>query len=478
MLRLLHPQKPQVLNRSTRKSKTAWTGPLMLALVVALGSVPACFAEGNEPPAAPSWEEIRSDFSNIRGLNYIASYAPSDVAMWRFYDHDQIDRELGYIKGLGANSVRVWLAWAVFDAEGNRFIDKFVDFLALCERHRITVMPILWDSCFGDARAGYDDVADWVANPGTDRVADPGFREEGDRYVKAVVEAARESPSLLLWDVMNEPSGLKVNAWLEHYSGLVKSLDPEHPVTIGWAHAGSNEVSAEWVDVMSFHPYGIFDRNRLVWTRTVREIAKRHGDKPILTTEAGGPGFGQRYEECLRFFQEEEVGFYLFEAMVGVNRFHRITGFVHPDGSVRELAAVKAFQECARRQGIATDASFREKPDELPYLKAGAQEVAELVRNWDAADQTPETLARREELLRWTLISLAWGGALKEHLDEALSLKAEADEAQKAGDAKRKSNALSKLAHMASRLLVEHEFVHPDGSPVILSKPSSNSDEH
>jgi hypothetical protein len=58
---------------------------------------------------------VRPDYSNVRGLNYIASYAPSDVAMWRFYDGDQIDRELELVAGLGANSVRVWLAWVVYD---------------------------------------------------------------------------------------------------------------------------------------------------------------------------------------------------------------------------------------------------------------------------------------------------------------------------------------------------------------------------
>lgn len=427
---------------------------MVLALLVAVmagGRPDAC---GGAPG---TWEEIRQDFRNVRGLNYIASYAPSDVAMWRFYDHDRIDRELGYVKGLGANSVRVWLAWVVFDVEGQRFVDKFADFLALCQKHQITVMPVLWDSCFGDAAARYEDVSDWVANPGTERVADPAFRAQGDRYVRAIVEAGRGSPSLLMWDVMNEPSGPKVHEWLEHYCRLVRSHDPDHPVTIGWAHAGSNETSAAWVDVMSYHPYGIFNKNRQVWTRTVREIARRHGNKPILATEAGGPGFGQRYEECLRFFQDEGVGFYLFEAMVGVNRFGRIAGFVHPDGTARELAAVQAFQQCARRQGVAVDTVFRESPAPLPYLKAGAREVADLIRRWDAAGQPPEVLAHREGLLRWTLISLAWGGALKgEDLEEALRLNAAAEAARDAGP---RSAALSMLAQLAARLLVEHQFV-------------------
>jgi hypothetical protein len=301
-------------------------------------------------------------------------------------------------------------------------------------------------------------------------VADPQFRDEGDRYVRAVVEAGRKSPALLIWDVMNEPSGAKVNPWLEHYCELVKSLDADHPVTIGWAHAGSNEGSADWVDVMSYHPYGIFDKNRHVWTDTVRKIARRH-DKPILVTEAGGPGFGQRYEECLDYFQKEAVGFYLFEAMVGTNRFRRITGFVFPDGSARERSAVEAFQLCARRQGVQAKSQFMVSTEELPYMKAGAREFADLVLNWDGVELTPENIAERQGLLRWTFISLAWGGALGDHIGEAQKLSTRAESAQKEGDLETVKETLSELAQLAAQLLVEHEFVREDGRPVVFPEP-------
>jgi hypothetical protein len=268
---------------------------------------------------------------------------------------------------------------------------------------------------------------------------------------------------------MNEPSGAKVHAWLEHYCRLVRSLDTKHPVTIGWAHAGGNRASADWVDVMSYHPYGIFDKNRQTWTATVREIARQHGDKPILANEVGGPGFGQRYEECLAFFQREGIGFYLFEAMVGTNRFRHATGFVFPDGSARELEPVQAFQEYARRQGVKVWAQFPLNAGPLPYLKAGAREVADLVLNWDATELTPEDYAPREALLRWTLISLAWAGGLEGHLEEAKRLGAQADAAGNAGDVEGLREASSKLAGLAAKLLVEQGFVDADGRPVSVT---------
>jgi len=48
--RLFHPQEPEVLNRTARNLKTACTGRLLLALVVALGPSTVRFAQGSEPP--------------------------------------------------------------------------------------------------------------------------------------------------------------------------------------------------------------------------------------------------------------------------------------------------------------------------------------------------------------------------------------------------------------------------------------------
>ena len=80
--------------------------------------------------------------------------------MWRLYDSERIDRKLGYIKSVGANNVRVWLAWVVYDVERDGFVAKFRDFLGLARRDGLSVMPVIWDSCFGDARATYDDPDD------------------------------------------------------------------------------------------------------------------------------------------------------------------------------------------------------------------------------------------------------------------------------------------------------------------------------
>ena len=433
---------------------------LTLVLVVGCGD-PAT----REAVVPPPLEQFKPDFSNLRGLNYIASYAPSDVAMWRLYDSERIDRELGYIKSVGANNVRVWLAWVVYDVEKEGFVAKFKDFLGLARRHGLSVMPILWDSCFGDARASYEDLDDWVANPGYERVQDPAFRDQGDAYVQALIEAARGDPTVAMWDVMNEPAGEGIEDWLEHYAKLVKSLDPDRPVTIGWAHAKGNEATAGWVDVLSYHPYGIFDRNREIWTGLMREISARHGGKPIIANEVGGPGFFQAYEDVIAFFAAREIGFSLFEASIGSTRFKHVQGFFFPDGSVRDREGVEAFMAHARSQGATADRELTVKSaDEPGYVPAAIdktrlEEVVEILLQWEQQDLSEDRIHYYTELLRWTYISLAWGGGLEGRVEEALERGTKLEEAKQAGDVETVRAILTEQALIARDLLKANGFI-------------------
>ena len=104
-------------------------------------------------------------------------------------------------------------------------------------------------------------------------------------------------------------------------------------------------------------------------------------------------------------------------------------------------------------------------------------DIADLVLNWDGIERSPENVVEHQGLLRWTFISLAWGGALGEHLGEAQKLNAQAEAAQKAGDTQALKETLSKLAKLAARLLVQHGFVTEDGTPAVFPEgPAGPSD--
>ena len=83
------------------------------------------------------------DFSWMRGANYVPSYAATSVEMWLRYDHDTIDRELGYASKLRLNCVRVFLQSLVYHHEPDAMLERFEDFLATADAHGLKVMPRL-----------------------------------------------------------------------------------------------------------------------------------------------------------------------------------------------------------------------------------------------------------------------------------------------------------------------------------------------
>jgi hypothetical protein len=125
------------------------------------------------------------DFSGMRGANYVPSYARNDVQTWMDYDPAVIDRELGYAERLRLNTVRVFLQVAVYERDPKLFLTRFEDFLARCEKHHLAMMPVVFDSCFGE----FPDLEncrkkDWMAHSRGPLAAErgdlPGFEAEAD----------------------------------------------------------------------------------------------------------------------------------------------------------------------------------------------------------------------------------------------------------------------------------------------------------
>ena len=92
------------------------------------------------PPKSFEW-------STIRGVNFIPFYARSSEEIWEKYDHHAMDRDLRFATELGFNSVRIFLHYEAFRRDPKQFAGSFADFLNLCHRYKITVLPVLFDSC-------------------------------------------------------------------------------------------------------------------------------------------------------------------------------------------------------------------------------------------------------------------------------------------------------------------------------------------
>jgi len=311
-------------------------------------------------------------YGHLRGFNYVPSTAFNPIAFWRDYDETLIERELSYAQRLGLNSARIFLAYVVYENEREVFLEKVKHFVRAAHNRGITVMPVLWDSCFDETQPTYNTTKnDWIPNPGIQRLG-PDFWPAGEEYCQDLVETLKSEPGLAMWDVMNEPmvtSWIRPNApnrdahirtiwtFVHHFCKVMKELDPEHPITVGVSRAKNlKEIGAD-VDVLSFHDYS---PNRTAIRRHIEEGLKfaQEFHKPIFISELGCPARANPYDVALEICKEVGIGWYLWELMIGVSRWRDIHGVVYPDGTIRDpsiVAAIRGF--------------FRKRTGELVPLK-------------------------------------------------------------------------------------------------------------
>ena len=287
-------------------------------------------------------------YSHIRGFNYTPSTAFNPIAFWRDYDETIIERELTYAQRLGLNSARVFLAYVVYEREPQAFLGRVRHFVRAAHERGITVMPVIWDACFGEVQPAYEaTVNEWLPNPGTERAA-PDFWPAGERYCRDLVSRLRHEPGLLMWDVMNEPGDVYW-PFVRHFCQVMKKLDPDHPITVGVVPARTLAEIGTEVDVLSYHDYLPTRRailaqidGALTYATDVR--------KPILVSETGCLARANPYDMVLEVFQSVGIGWYLWELMIGVSRWRDIHGIVYPDGTARDPSIVAAVQGFFRRR--------------------------------------------------------------------------------------------------------------------------------
>ena len=278
---------------------------------------------------------------------------------------------------MGLNCVRVFLQSLVYHHDPEKFLAHFEDFLATADRHRLKVMPILFDSCFGVAPS-LESRHIWVANPGPDRMGKEWW-PESDAYATAVVSAHLGDKRIALWDVMNEPTATHlagtpdgkamIDAFVARYCALVKEIDSTHAITVGIATWDNRDV-LPLVDVLSCHSYATgVEAFRADLTGT-RNQARAAG-KPWIVSECCNPAAGSTYEMAMPVLRESGVGHTVWQLIIGRDQFNAASGLVYPDGTVRRIAQVEAVMN-------APAAGFEEKPDEqglpirhdIPVLQA------------------------------------------------------------------------------------------------------------
>ncbi|MGH9702298.1 MAG: hypothetical protein ACRD4K_02890 [Candidatus Acidiferrales bacterium] len=361
----------------------------------------------------------QTDWSKIRGANFIPSYASNTYEIWRNYNHDTFENELRLASAVGYNSVRLWLNYDAFDELGATMVDHVEDALRLCAKYHLRAVIVLFDSCgirprkdarwmpAGDAYdlfqrsprftadqksfmetlfknyvRGYGAHTlvpvgadtpfmallwqNWQSTPGNNRLG-PDWYPKLEKYVDAIVGRLKDSPNVLLWDLMNEPEfasegflSAKVlitpemekvrDAFLHHFHEHLKQRFPDEVMGVGWAALENAEKYSDLADVVTFHIYG--DAAHLSEGIGKAQEYSEKSSKTILITETlanwdfGKPDFGamatdeaqlEHYREVLPVLVKSPIG-WIGWGMVISRDFDPYTDIFYPNGSPRPAA--------------------------------------------------------------------------------------------------------------------------------------------
>lgn len=265
-----------------------------------------------------AWAEANPWFC---GFNYIPAYAINYTAMWdkTSYDPEAIDKELALATQTGFNCARVVLQEAVWAEDSTYFLETLDNFLGVCDKNGIKVMPTFFDDCaFGttvEPRTGVQDEPlegwyawDWSPSPGHSKVKDSKQHKELEKYVKSVMTRFKDDDRVFLWDLYNEPTNGGLNEWsiplMTKTFEWGREVNPSQPLSIGYW--GGNPVAQQYYldnsDVITFHCYMNAED-----TRGLVEKLKKE-NRPMICTEWLNRPLGSTVGDVLPIFAENNVG--------------------------------------------------------------------------------------------------------------------------------------------------------------------------
>src|SRR5262245_52499109 len=261
----------------------------------------------------------------VLGVNYW----PRRKAMywWSQFDAGEVREEFALIRDLGMSLVRIFLLWDDFQPAPDEVSRERLD-------HLITVCDIaaglgmkLDVTFFTGHMSGPNWAPRWLLDGRARRLARPvvsagqvvrqGYRNpfadeqalNAERLLlRTVVGALNDHPAIGLWNLGNEshlfawpPNAAAGRAWVREMTGLIHSLDHQHPVTCGLHVANLlqdnglrvTEVFAE-TDVAVMHAYPMYGRlarspldpDFVPYTCALTTALR---GKPVLMEEFGGP---------------------------------------------------------------------------------------------------------------------------------------------------------------------------------------------
>lgn len=284
---------------------------------------------------ANSWYQ---DQPWLVGCNFLPSSAINQLEMFQAetFDLDILNKEIGWAKDLGFNSLRVYLHDLLWD-EPNNLFNKLDAFLDICTLHSIRPILVLFDDCHRPfPKKGRQPLpvtgvhnSGWKQSPGmalVHAIHDETISKEEllrlEGFVKGILEKYQADERILMWDLYNEPGqfgvGEKSLTLLKLTWEWAHSIRPSQPLTAcmdGSVGEKIIELNAKSSDVITFHTY---ESQKL--EETIVKLQKI--GRPVICTEYMAREFGTTFQFSMPIFKNKSVGCYNWGLVAGKSQTH------------------------------------------------------------------------------------------------------------------------------------------------------------
>ncbi len=255
----------------------------------------------------------------ITGANFLPSTAINQLEMWQAatFDSATIDRELGWAKGIGFNTMRVYLHSVAWKQDPQGFKSRMNRYLNIASKHGIKTLFVFFDDCWNpiqqpekqqEPKPGIHN-SGWVQDPGQPLSNDTALFPELERYVTDVLTQFKNDKRILLWDLYNEPgnSGKKDSSLplLKKVFSWARSVNPDQPISVGlwaWDFEKLNAFQLQNSDVITYHNY-----EDQPWHQRTIELLKASG-RPMVCTEYMARTRNSRFSTILPLLKKHNVG--------------------------------------------------------------------------------------------------------------------------------------------------------------------------
>ncbi len=285
------------------------------------------------------------------GANFVPAYAINQLEMFQdeTLDTVAIERELALAKGIGMNTMRIFLHDLLWRKDAAAFKKKIDMVLRICARQGIAPMLVFFDSVWnGEAKLGKQQEPTpgvhnsyWVKSPNLRDMANPDLESTFLAYVYDVVHTFRNDPRIYAWDIWNEPDNTDdrraehgmcsrddvVAYLLPKFFQAARSAKPTQPLTSGVWKDNQNwhdvtktnavqRIQLTESDIISFHCYG----DSASFEFCVAQL-KKYG-RPMLCTEYLARSIGSTFEKILPLGKKYNIAMINWGLVQGKTQTH------------------------------------------------------------------------------------------------------------------------------------------------------------